>query len=147
MNFLGQHVNSFGLIIAKNKVTAVKMINYPAILGNLKHFLGLIKYLKSSIHYPAQVAQSLQNLKIILFKHVLIAKAQQKAFASCTKVLLSTNAKLVSFSTLNERLSLSVMLVHYSMDCIFWIDLNALKEFGFSLIQFHTTKDYKPNDK
>ena len=59
MNFLTQYVNLFDLTIAKNKIVTIKIINYLAMLGDLEYFLGLIKYLKSNIHYYTQIAQSL----------------------------------------------------------------------------------------
>lgn len=51
INYLGQHINLLSLISAENKLAAVKTINYPIILGNLEYFLGLTKYLRSSMHY------------------------------------------------------------------------------------------------
>ena len=39
------------------------------------------------------------------------------------------------------------MLMHFSAYCILWIDLNALKEFEFDMILFHTIKNYKPDNK
>ena len=102
MNLLGQYINLLGLIIAKTKVAAVKTIEYPAMFGDLKHFLGLIKYLKSSIHYYAQVAQPPQDLKTTLLKPGPVARTQQKVFASRIKVPQFTDIELVLFTTLKE---------------------------------------------
>ena len=59
MNFLGQYINLFKLTIAEDKVAAIKTIEYPITLSNLKYFLGLSGYLGLSIHYYVQVAQPL----------------------------------------------------------------------------------------
>lgn len=86
-------------------------------------------------------------MKIALLKPTPIVRAQWKAFAFCTKVSPPTNAKLISFSTLKEWLSLPVTLVHYSADCMFWINLDASKEFEFGVILFYITNGYKLDNK
>lgn len=135
------------LITAKNKVVAVKAINYSATLSNLKHFLRLTGYLQSSVYYYMQIAQPLQNLKTILFKPIFIARAQQKVFVSRIKVSPLTNAKLALFLTFKKWLFLLVILVYYSIDYFLSIDLDTLKEFKFSVILFYTKNGYKQDKK
>ena len=49
-----------------------------------------------------QIAQPLQNQKIILLKLISIAKAQQRVFTSYTKMPQSIDAELASFIIFKE---------------------------------------------
>lgn len=70
---LSQHcvakcVNSLGLSTSEEKLKVVCLLKYPETLGALKYYLDLIGYLKSYIHYYAQLVSLLQALKTSLPK-------------------------------------------------------------------------------
>ena len=74
-------------------------------------------------------------------------EAQQKAFVFCTKLPQLTDAKLTSFATFKKQLSYLITLIHFNANCVFWIDLNALKKFKYNMILFYIIKIYKPDNK
>ena len=65
---LGQRVNSLGLTTSDEKLKAVRLLKYPETLGALEYYLGLTGYLRSYIHFYAQLASPLQALKTRLLK-------------------------------------------------------------------------------
>ena len=59
INLLNRKIDSFDMIITKNKFKVINVIIYLVILNDLKHYLNLINYLRSVIHYYAQFINSL----------------------------------------------------------------------------------------
>lgn len=138
---LSQHVNSLGLTTTEDKLAAIAAIEYPLTLRDLEHFLSLTDYLCSSIYCYAQIATPLQDLKTLFLKPALIADGQQKAFALKIKLPTPTDAKLTSFQMLKDVLLQTITLVYYLPDHVLWINLDALKEFGFGVIMFHINNE------
>lgn len=68
INLLNRRVDFFNIATANNKLKAISKIVYPRTLGDLKYYLGLIEYLRSSVYYYAQLASPLQKLKTRLLK-------------------------------------------------------------------------------
>lgn len=56
VGLLGQRVNSLGLTTSEEKLKAVRLLQYPETLGALEYYLGLTGYLRSYIHFYAQLA-------------------------------------------------------------------------------------------
>ncbi len=56
---LGQRVDSLGFTTLEQKLKAIKLLTYPNTLGGLEYYLGLTGYLKSYIHFYAQLAAPL----------------------------------------------------------------------------------------
>ena len=73
IRLLGQRVNFLRLIIFNKKLRAICLFAYPDILGALKYYLSLTEYLQSYIHFYAQLAAPLQELKTLLLRHAPIA--------------------------------------------------------------------------
>ena len=63
---LGQRVNSLGLTTLEQKLKAIQLLSYPETLGALEYYLGLTGYLRSYIHFYAQLAAPFQSLKTAL---------------------------------------------------------------------------------
>lgn len=59
VGLLGQEVNTLGLTTAKEKLNAIKLLQYPLTVGVLEYYLGLTGYLCSYIHYYAQLVEPL----------------------------------------------------------------------------------------
>ena len=135
---LGQGINSLGLTTFDKKLKAIQLLAYPDTLGALEYYLGLTGYLQSYIHFYAQLAAPLQKLKTSLLHHAPVAGQQRRAYASKTKLRPPTPQELASFQLIQDALSQPSTLVHHDPRKILWIDLNALKEFGFGAIVFHT---------
>ena len=135
---LGQRVNSLGLTTLEQKLEVIRFLSYPETLGALKYYLGLTGYLRSYIHFYAQLATPLQSLKTALLRGAPLSGQQQKASASKTKLGSLTPQELASFQSIQEALSRPSTLVHHDPDKVLWIDLDVSKEFGFRAIVFHT---------
>ena len=76
---LGQRVNSLGLSTSEEKLKAVHLLRYSETLGALEYYLGLTGYLRSYIHYYAQLASLLQALKTSLLKKAPERSQQRRA--------------------------------------------------------------------
>lgn len=59
VGLLGQEVNTLGLTTVKEKLGAIRLLQYPLMVGALEYYLGLTGYLRSYIHYYAQLAEPL----------------------------------------------------------------------------------------
>ena len=141
VRLLGQRVNSLGLTTSDEKLNAIRLLTYSDTLRALEYYLGLTRYLQSYIHFYAQLAAPLQELKTLLLRNAPVAGQQCKAYALKTKLRLPTPQELTSFQSIQEALSQSLTLVHHNPGKILWIDLDAAKEFEFRAIVFHTASN------
>ena len=146
VNLLGRRVDSLGMATAEDKLEAIRMLKYPATLGDLEHYLGLTGYLRSSVHYYAQLAQSLQALKTSLLKQAPTKGNPRRAYSSQYRLSPPTASELASFESLQEALCRPTTLVHHDPDRVLWIDLDAFKD-GFGVRVFHVKKDYVATDR
>ena len=140
VGLLGQQVNSLGLTTSDEKLKAIRLLRYPETLGALEYYLGLTGYLKSYIHFYAQMTSPLQALKTRLLKDTLESGQQRRAYASKTKLGPPSDSEFASFHALQEALSPPTTLVHHNANKTLWIDLDASKEFGFGAVAFHTAR-------
>lgn len=141
VGLLGQQVNLLGLTTAKEKLNAISLLHYLDTLGALEYYLGLTGYLRSYIHYYAQLAELLQSLKTSLLKAAPLSGQQRRAYASKTKLPPATPRQLASFEGIQAALSKPITLAHHDPNKILWIDLNASKEFGFGAVIFHINEE------
>ncbi len=65
---LGQRVDSLDLTTSEQKLKAIKLLTYPNTLRALEYYLGLTGYLRSYIHFYAQLARPLQAFKTTLLR-------------------------------------------------------------------------------
>ena len=141
VSLLGQKVNSFGLTTAEDKLKAISQLRYPRTLGDLEHYLGLTGYLRQYVHFYAQLAKPLQELKTLLLKEAPTKGNPRKAYASKTKLPMPSDAQKASFYELQSALSKPSVLAHFNPQSKLWIDLDASKEFGFGAVLFHVKDD------
>ena len=97
---LEQRINSLKLLISEEKLKAVCLLKYPKTLGVLEYYLGFTRYLKSYIHYYAQLAFPLQALKTIFLKKTPESGQQHWAYASKTRLEPPTKKELAAFDAL-----------------------------------------------
>ena len=143
ISFLGQRVNFLGLATSEKKLKAISQLRYPRTLGDLEHYLGLTEYLRQYIHFYAQLARPLQDLKIILLKEAPIKGNPRKVYAFKTVLLKASLTEEISFRELQKALSKSCILVHFNPAWILWVDLDSSKKFGFGAIIFHIKNNKK----
>ena len=113
VRLLGQLVNSLGLTISEEKLRAIKHITYPDTLGALEYYLGLTGYLRSYIHFYAQLAAPLQALKTSLLRNAPVSGQQRRAYASRTKLPPPTPQEHALFLSIQEALSQPLTLIHH----------------------------------
>lgn len=138
VGLLGQRVNSLGLTTLEEKLRAIRLLTYPDTLKALEYYLGLTRYLQSYIHFYAQLAAPFQAFKTSLLCHAPIRGQQRRAYASKTKLGPPTPKELAFFVSIQDALSQQSILVHHNPEKVLWIDLDALKKFGFGAVVFHT---------
>lgn len=141
ITLLSQRVNSLGLSTFEEKLKIVHLLKYPKTLAALEYYLGLTGYLRSSIHYYAQLASLLQALKTSLLKKAPESGQQRRTYGSKAKVEIPTEKELATFDTLQLALSQPTTLIYHNPDKALWIDLDASKKFGFGAVAFHTAED------
>ena len=142
VNLLGRHVDSLGLATAEDKLAAIKGLTYPTTLGKLEHYLGLTGYMRSSVYFYAQLAAPLQELKTRLLKDSPASKGRQrKKYSSSYSLDKPIPAQQASFDSLQLALIRPSILIHFDENRPLWIDLDASKEFGFSVIIFHVKEN------
>lgn len=118
MGLLGQRVDSLGLTTAEDKLRAIRLLIYPETLGALEYYLGLTGYLRSYVHFYAQLAEPLQLLKTSLLRAVPVGGQQRQAYASKTRLDPPTTQELASFEGLQKALSSPKTLVHHNANKI-----------------------------
>ena len=141
VNLLGQRVNSLGLSTAEDKLAALSKLRYPTTLGDLEHYLGLTGYLRQYVHFYAQIAQELQDLKTLMLRDGPSAGKERKQFSSKKLLPAATPKQAASFEMLQESLSKPTILIHFNATRTLWIDLDASKEFGFGVVVFHVKNE------
>lgn len=97
ITLLGQCVISLGLFTFEKKLKTVHLLKYSQTLGALGYYLGFTRYLKSYIHYYAQLASLLQALKTSLFKKRFENGQQHWAYVFRTRLKSLTKKKLAAF--------------------------------------------------
>ena len=100
IGLLGQQVNFLGLTTSDKNLKAIRLLRYPETLGALEYHLGLTGYLRSYIHFYAQLASPLQALKTRLLKGAPETGQQRRAYASKTKLGPPSDIELASFQAL-----------------------------------------------
>lgn len=79
-------MNSLGLTTLEEKLKAIRLLTYPDTLSILEYYLGLTGYLRSYIHFYAQLAAPLQALKTLFLQRAPLGGQQRRAYASKTKL-------------------------------------------------------------
>lgn len=144
---LGQQINSLRLLTSKENLKAVRLLKYPKTLGALKYYLGLNGYLRSYIHYYAQLASLLQALKTSFLKRTPESSQQCWAYVSKMRLNPPTKRKLAAFDAFQLALSQFITFVHHNLDKALWINFDTSKELGFGVVAFYTAEDLLPKSK
>ena len=143
VNLLGRKVDSFDMATSEDKLKAISEIAYPGTLGYLEHYLGLTGYLRSSVHYYAQLASPLQALKTRLLKEAPTKGNPRRGYSSKLRLPKPSELEEKSFQSLQQALSQPSLLVHFDPSRDLWIDLDASREWGFGVQIFHVKRGYE----
>ena len=79
----------------EDKLRAISSLAYPTTLGDLEHYLGLTRYLRQYVHFYAQLARPLQDLKTRLLKEAPTNKGnQRRAYSSRLRLPQATEQEI-----------------------------------------------------
>jgi hypothetical protein len=137
---LEQRVNALELIIVEEKLKAIALLKFSKNLTALKRYLGLTDYLRNKVYFFADVAKSLQELKIKLLKDSS-TENRRKGFINKMRII-SINKKMIFFLLLQKNFIKITLLIHFDKNKWLWIDLDDFKKFDFEMIVFHVTKKF-----
>ncbi|MGI4816790.1 MAG: reverse transcriptase domain-containing protein, partial [Janthinobacterium lividum] len=146
VKLLGQHIDSFGLATAEDKLKAISQLHYPETLSQLEGYLGLTGWLRQYVPFYAAIAEPLQRLKTLLLKDGPDKGAARKNYSLKTPVPAPSPSEQVSFEELQKALSKPTYLVHYSPKRQLYIDVDSSIEFGIGAMVYHVRDGVKLED-
>ena len=125
-----QRINNLNMFKFAEKIIAITFLRFSYILRDLKIFLNLIEWLKSSIIYYAQRALLLQKKKTLLIKMIFDNKRTdivRKKITINIKYEFNEFGK-ITLRNLQKVFSSSIFLIHYNKLRRLYINLNAFKQ-------------------
>ena len=81
VRLLGQHIDSFGLATAEDKIKAISDLQFPATLADLERYLGMTGYLRNYVPFYATIAEPLQERKTQMLKHAPAKGSPRQRYA------------------------------------------------------------------
>ena len=141
VQLLGQHVNSFGLTTAQEKLDAITKLDFPTKLKDLEKYLGMTNWLCQYIHFYAALAKPLQDRKTALLKNSPKKGNARKSFAARTSLQDPSLAELESFNALQQAFAKTSFLIHFDHTRTLFINMDASKEFGIGAVIFHSSEE------
>lgn len=148
VRLLGQHVDSFGLTSADDKLAAIANLEFPATLAKLEYLLGLTGWLRQYVHYYSAIIEPLQNIKTVLLKNSPVSGQKRRHYVMTTKILDPTPLELASFKELKAAFAKPTFLAHHDPKRDMYIDVDASQEFGIGVMAYHVKEGItlKPGD-
>lgn len=152
VTLLGQHVDSLGLSTSAEKIQAIKALKFPRSLRDLEIFLGLTGWLRSSIHWYAQIVKPLQERKTELTRNlptkegVQIKGPARKQQSIRLYVDNPTEAESQAFQELQQAFDSPIFLIHYDRSRRLYIDIDSSKSWGFAAMIYHVKGDPEVSD-
>jgi hypothetical protein len=113
ITLLGQRVDTLGLTTAAEKLKALRNINFPRSLHDLKRYLRLTGYLRRYIVYYTQLAEPIQVKKATRLCKAPRAGHAHKNFAKTSEIDPTTEL-LHLFKAIQKAFAREATLVHYN---------------------------------
>jgi hypothetical protein len=136
ITMLGRRVNGYGCATTAQKLKAIRNISFPKTLKQLEIYLGLTGWLREYVAYYAQLADPLAKEKTRLLRGCPNTPAAQRQYVANIKI--KENQQLQdAFSAIQEAILSSSVLVHHDPARVLYVDINALKQRGFSVMACH----------
>ena len=90
VQLLGQRVDALGLLTPTEKLEAIAKLSFPKTLRQLKHYLGLTRYLRQFIPRYTAIMEPLQRRKTILNAalRIKIATDQKRKHSKISRAIL-----------------------------------------------------------
>ena len=137
VHLFGQRVDVLGMATAEAKLAAITQLTFSRSFKDIEAYLGLTGYLRHFIPYYAHVTRSLQERKMFFNCSVNVRSNVRQKVVARTYITMLTNRKLNTFHHLQQLFLQPSILLHYNPSYQLYIDLNALKAFGFGAMVYH----------
>lgn len=125
---------------SEEKLRAISELKFPQNLNDLEIYIGLTGYMRQYVpHYAAKI-EPLQHLKTELLKKV---PKQGSARAQYTRhTPIKPNAEqLQAYEAVQSAFAQPTTLAHHTPNRQLYIDLDASKKRGFSVVAYHIRGD------
>ena len=141
VQLLRQHVDTLGLSTTDDKLKVISSLTFPHMLQQLETYLGMTRYLQQYIPHYTAIVKPLQLCKTCLTCKIPSNRGACKHAAGAAVVSLPMPKELNAFHHLQSLFTRPSMLAHFDPARQLWIDLDALKEFGFGAHVYHDKMD------
>ena len=141
MTFLSQRVDELDLFTFEEKLVVIRELRFSRSLKNLKIYFEMSNWFRIKVLYYAQIAQSLQDLKIELLKKSSTNENRVRAQYCRNTKLSSTTNEEESFRMLQEVLTKESHLHHHNHSRRIYIDIDDFKKYDFEIHLYHVKKN------
>ena len=152
VSLLNQWVNSLGMSTSAEKIRAIQIKHFPADLHELEMYLGLTRWLQSSIPQYTQIAKPLQKLKTKTTQKLSddchsnkMKRPTHKAQTAKISFNNSTTKQHKFFQRLQKAFAQPIFFYHFDWTCWLFFNLNASKKWGFEAMIYHIREDPDPD--
>ena len=115
VQLLDQKIDSFDLVIAKNKFKIIVKLRFLKSFQQLKIYLNLISWLRNYIFHYAKIFKSLQKRKTEFLWNDSIAENARKIYSRKIRMKYLMKKKLAAFKALQAMLFKFFFLVHANL--------------------------------
>ena len=146
VQLLGQKIDFFELIIAKDKLRVISKFRFLQNLQQLKTYLRFTSWLKDYISHYAGIFKSFQERKTKLLQNEFITDNARKIYSKKIKIKYFIEKKLAAFKALQILLFKSSFFIYINLRRQLYIDLNVSKKFDFNVMIYHVKDIWKRTD-
>ena len=112
-------------------------------MKQLKTYLSFINWMRNYVSYYAQLSNSFQIRKILMFKNFSIKNNARKRFSNDARLNIFIELKIESYKTIQNFFFKSTFLVYHDQTRQLYIEMNISHERDFDVIVFHIKNDKK----
>jgi hypothetical protein len=128
VRLLGQHIDSFGLATAEDKIKAISDLQFPTTLADLERYLGMTSYLRNYVPFYASIAEPLQERKTQMLKHAPVKGPPRQRYTTNERLSNTSDEEKLSFTQIQQALSTLTYLIHQNVHRDLYIDVDASKK-------------------
>lgn len=139
---LGFLVDGLGMSITEDRLLALRKLECPTDLGALEKYIGMTGFLRKFVPWYQQKLAPLQLRKTTMLAEgrttqTIPSKVTQRRQWTSKRRFEPTESERRSFDIIQEDLSRSSYLVHWSPSRTVFVKLDAARERGFGAMVFH----------
>ena len=134
---LNQKIDNFGLNISVDKFETIRTIKFPRKFKDFETYVGMTNYFRNYVPYYVQLMEPLQRRKTTLLRNSFFQNNVRKVFSKDCRINLPSETEKTFFDVLQAVFSRPFYFVHYDLNRLLHIDVNASKQWGFGTIVYH----------